>query len=213
LSLLEDAAKSFPDFELFHRDCVAILLHEGKKEQALERANRNILNFKGNYDMWIDCGAVYSRMGQYKRAEESYRMALSLQPNAQDAWFNWANMLLERQQYAQAEEHYLRVVRINPDNEEAWLQLAYCCLFSHDYYVALRYLEKGLTLKRNESAFFYVRSLVLEELQDLDGALSNIDKALKRGNDEELWKQLIKLLRKKGEDTTNVMQYMEDIIR
>ncbi|MEC7986794.1 MAG: tetratricopeptide repeat protein, partial [Myxococcota bacterium] len=106
LSLLEDAAKSFPDFELFHRDCVAILLHEGKKEQALERANRNILNFNGNYDMWIDCGAVYSRMGQYKRAEESYRMALSLQPNAQDAWFNWANMLLERQQYAQAEEHY-----------------------------------------------------------------------------------------------------------
>ena len=144
LSLLEEASEEYPNFELFHRDCVAILLHQKRPEEALQVAKSNMLKFKDNFNMWVDCGAVYNRMGRYRKAEEAYKYALALEPNAEDAWFNWANMLLDRKRYAQAEEHYLRVIRINKENEEAWLQLSYCCFFSKDHYVSLRYIEEGL---------------------------------------------------------------------
>ena len=210
LALLEEAAASYPNFLLFHRDCVAVLLHEEKLQHALERAKSNLLNFKDNFNVWIDLGAVYNRMGQYKRAETAYQTALAMEPSAEDAWFNWANMYLDRKQYAEAEECYLRVTRINKENEEAWLKLSYCCLFSQDYYVALRYIEEGIKRERNEKGFYYVKSLVLDKLQDIDGALTCIDKALKRGNDYELWKQLIALLKKKGEDTTEAEQFAKE---
>ncbi len=81
----------------------ALMLADSAQKLAPQNAHAHFLR-----------GRIYSEVGQWQNAEETYRRALALQPGYRGAWNNLGNNAYRQQKYNQAIAFYQKELAANP---------------------------------------------------------------------------------------------------
>jgi len=207
--LLRSSVAKFPLYLPLQRDMSALLLHEQKYEEALEKTRENFQVFGESSELWTDYGVIFRHINKPFQAKSAYQRAISLNPDSEFSWFNWANMHFEAGEYSQAEQLYLRVVRMNEKNIEAWVQLIISVFFTQEFVSAFHYVCEAKRRGGRLPIFLYWESRIQQQRKNIEEAKHAIHLALQNGNRKIYWEQLISLLILEGKDISEAEEFLK----
>lgn len=148
-------------------------------DAALNDFNQALLINPRIAAIYVECGNVFSALGQPIRALHSYEKALTLEPENVSALVNLGltfNLLNHKDK---ALHRFQQVVRIAPDDVAAHLNIA---LLLHNFSrstEALTHLERVTVLSPNSPEGFVVQGNVLSDLDRYAEALQSYDEAVR----------------------------------
>jgi tetratricopeptide (TPR) repeat protein len=99
-----------------HNNLAAVLLKEGKIEEAIDHCNQAIRITPDYADAYYNKGIAYNNLGQYQRAIEDYSEAIRLKPDYTDAFINRGFAYSMTGQYQLAIEDFNKLIRLQPDD-------------------------------------------------------------------------------------------------
>jgi len=126
-------------------------------------------------------GLVYTYRRDFPKAIASFKRVIQLDPSFTDAYNTLGILYTETGQYDAAKENLL--IAANASNyqtpENAYANLALLEIrFNRPPDSALRYIEKGLSLNNAFAPLYNLKGIILENSNDLRGAVENFEKAL-----------------------------------
>ncbi len=101
---------------LAHDNLAAVLIHEGKYDEAVHHCNRSLSIIPDNHLAYLNRGLIYFKLGQYKRAIEDYNRSLHFKPNYDKAYLYRGIAYGELDQNDQAIDDFNRAIKINPSH-------------------------------------------------------------------------------------------------
>ena len=127
-------------------------------------------------DAWNNRGVCLAKIQKYQEAVKSYNQAIAIKNDYSDAWNNRGVSLMKLGIYGEAIACFDNAVKIKPDFFSAWYNQARCYSLKNEVEVALKSLEKAISLNsgncqkmaKNEPDFEYIRDNEL--FQKLIGA-------------------------------------------
>ena len=116
-------------------------------------------------DAWNNRGVCLAKIQKYQEAVKSYNQALAVKNDYSDAWNNRGVSLMKLGIYGEAIACFDNAVKIKPDFFSAWYNQARCYSLKGEAEVALKSLEKAISLNggncqemaKNESDFENIR--------------------------------------------------------
>ncbi len=122
----------------------ATLTEQGRIDEAIAQLELAIQENPTLTTAHVDLGDIYRVQGNYEAAEESYRVATTLEPRNFDAQYGHGLVLQMLNRLADAVRAYLRALSINPNDFNANLNLATAYLQLQDSRQALPYARKAV---------------------------------------------------------------------
>ena len=176
------------------------------KSLALEALNlifssRDLISSKTNdFSLLLSkIGALISRYGDFKNADEAFKMAMSLNGKNIDAYINFAESLAQRKDYDRALKMTERALLIDRRNKRAWETKASIYEIIGDideaikvyrglialYPENLEYYEKYLKYKPDDYEILYKKGKILYKKGDLKGATDSFEEVVKHKPDHK----------------------------
>lgn len=121
----------------------------------------------------------YIQLEKYNKAEEIGKTALSHNPDSDSILFTFGVLYNQKNDYPKARKHLEAAIQINPDNSQYFFQLAKSHLGFNQIKIAKRLLERSLSLNPNNEPALKLLSLIEQETDSSEGAISLADKALR----------------------------------
>lgn len=109
----------------------SIQMIRGRNDDALSIFEQVAERFPDCAEAYDQAGVALSRIGNYDRAEENFKKAISLRPRFVNAYINLGNLYINRGTLALAIQPLREAIRIEPANAHAYLTLA-TALFNLD---------------------------------------------------------------------------------
>ena len=141
---------------------VATLINDYPKESKLFNIN----------------GACYAAIGDLEKAIDSYKKAISLNPNYAQAHFNLGNTYQDLCQFNDSISSYQHAISLNPDYHEAHNNLGGSLLDVSRVDDAIKSYKKAVKLKPDYIEAHFSLGLTLQELGRLDEATKYLEKTI-----------------------------------
>lgn len=153
----------------------AILMEEGKLEQALELLTTYALdNPEGSWDVWNDLGTLYYQLEQYERAQESFRRAIDVaQTMGLDVPFVHFNLGLCHNavgDYDAAKDEFSAALALDSSFAPAWAALGLLIAADGDYERAADFVGRAIDIDPDTPAHWYAMGQVMEFAGDKQAA-------------------------------------------
>ncbi len=101
-----------------------LLAHQtGRTQLALPLIERSLALRPHNVHFLTNAGLIYQSVGDWKKAEATYRELARLQPTDDKAWHNLGRALMEGANISEAEQAYRQAVSLCESNPEYWKNL------------------------------------------------------------------------------------------
>ena len=126
----------------------------------------------------IDLAQNYSAVGRPGKAEEHYRTALGINPNAQSARFSYSRFLIDQARLSEAAEVVRELLEINPHSAQAHVRMGSVLDEQGHREEAMRHYRIALENDPKLPQANYLLALHLVESGDLIAAESHLEKAL-----------------------------------
>ncbi|NES08197.1 MAG: tetratricopeptide repeat protein [Okeania sp. SIO2F4] len=97
-------------------------------------------------DAWNNRGVCLAKIQKYQEAVKSYNQAIAIKNDYSDAWNNRGVSLMKLGIYGEAIACFDNAVKIKPDFFSAWYNQARCYSLKSEVEVALKSLEKAISL-------------------------------------------------------------------
>lgn len=124
-SLWSDAVLKSPDKARPHVN-MGLILFDGKRFDEAERELLRAIEIKPYYPTALQyLGFISVRKGDYQRATEYYRTALSRYPEIAEIWYYLGHELETMGRYAEAEEAYKKAQTLKPDFMQPIIRLGH----------------------------------------------------------------------------------------
>jgi Flp pilus assembly protein TadD len=81
----------------------------------------------GNVDALLNCGTLHFEDGNFEKAAEYFRRAVTAQPENPLAQYNLGSVLEEMNQLEEARDHLRKAVSLDPGSSDAHYNLAFVC--------------------------------------------------------------------------------------
>jgi tetratricopeptide (TPR) repeat protein len=187
----DDALELFPNQGmLYYFNGYAHLRKRDYNEatSALEQAKKMVsgnTNLLGEINSML--GDAYNSAKQYDKSDEAYESALSIDPNNDVVLNNYSYFLaLRKENLDKAEKMSTQLVRNNPDNPvyldtHAWV--LYC---REKYKEAKKFIERAINSGKANATHFEHYGDILFKLGDVNGAVSQWEKAKEADTSNEL---------------------------
>lgn len=162
----------------FYRSVAKINLedYKGAEEDATLSMERNPFIV----DSYRVRGIARQNMLNFAGAIEDYESGLKLMPEDKTFLMNRAVCMAEIKRYEEADSSFRQLLKLDPKNDRAYLGLARLELVRKDTVTALEHIDKSLSISKNNSSAYAMRSDVLmRSKEDFAGALESIDEAIK----------------------------------
>lgn len=189
---------------------------EGKTEVALDEVKQVLTVDPSFPEAWNLRGLVYSRLGDNRTAEESFRRALSLNPRDSDTAHNYGWLQCQEGRYQEAEQSFQQALAnpVYPGRSRTYLAMGVCqaragriaeaeASLKRSYELDAGNPVTGFNLARvlyergeYERARFYIRRINNSELANAETLWLGV-KVEKRLNDPLAMNQLGEQLRKR----------------
>ena len=159
---------------------------QGRFREAIQ-AFESILTFdRDNYLVYLSLATLYEWEGELAQSEEAIERALDLRPLHFYTQYSAGRHYLNRNLLSNALYHAEIAAELAPNNPESIGLLVEIALRQRDTATALTLAEQLVELEPRNINHWYLRGVVLAEIQDYAGALSSFDRALLIRRDAEL---------------------------
>ena len=154
-----------------------VLQESGQLEEARNCLQRVVASEPGNASAHNNLGNTLKRLDEIAGAERHWRRALELEPAYAEPLSNLANLFREQGQYDLALDHGQAAIRLNPGLLDAYINLAAVESGRFRYRAAQAWLDRVLQLAPNHTLALAARAMVHKELDQLDAALVDAERA------------------------------------
>lgn len=141
---------------------VVKLIHEGKKEEALNRLKRLVKEDKLNAEAHYYLGVAYLQNNDFKKATKAFQTAMTLQPAlsaSAHAQFGYALVLRNNLKVASAEAH--KALDADPANPDALYTMALLNIREHSRDEALKNVDILIGLRPDLAEAYLLKSMAL----------------------------------------------------
>src|SRR5437763_9411677 len=118
---LRKAVESNPEEAMHWSALGAVLLPQGKSEEAADAFRRSLELNNNDPLTWSNLGAAQWAQGRLDEADDAYAKSVSLSRENLSILRNYARLLTERQQPERALKLLEEVLNREPHNESSWL--------------------------------------------------------------------------------------------
>ncbi|MEX2053148.1 MAG: tetratricopeptide repeat protein [Candidatus Paceibacterota bacterium] len=131
---------------------------------------------------------LYSERGEFKKAEEAYMRALSINEGAGFAqpYYNLGNLYRDRGDISGAVEQYKKAIEVDPGFIFAYQNLAVVYVNQNELANAALTLEDLKKIKPNDPVIYYNLAVIYLAQQEKDLSLENIQSGIKLSGSSEL---------------------------
>jgi tetratricopeptide (TPR) repeat protein len=162
---------------LFYSNRGVEAMTDGRDEESLAYFRHSIDAYPDIAGPWVNLGVLYSRRGLAEHAESAYLHALSADARDRSALVNLVKLYGERGDDALADQYRERVRRYQQRNPYYHYSLASSAYKDRRPREAVELIDKAIRLKKDEHQFYYLRSLALYDLGDMDAARRDLARA------------------------------------
>lgn len=169
-------------------------LHLGQHLKAFSHFKKAIQLDPTMPHSWTNLGALYSTKGLYSHAEAAYLQTLRYAPKDEAALNNLNRLYdyLEKQEHAKY--YRAQIVRFRENNPYYFHFLAQKSLEQDDLESAKRSINKAIRIKKDDPAFYYTKSVILEKSANRTDAARNLKLAIRHALPELKKRYQTKLL-------------------
>jgi tetratricopeptide (TPR) repeat protein len=185
--------------------------------QTLEDLNRIIAREPGNATLYRMRGTIYARSGQNREALVDFNQAVSLDANNVDNLSTRGLFYGQLKMFQEALKDFISITIIDPENDRAY------CLASRSFRQLGKYndsfffINMAIEFNRNEAAYYSDRAVLYLSSNQLDSALSDINRAIELAPDAnfytsrcEVYLRLAKQAKNKKQKTEYEKKAKED---
>lgn len=156
-----------------------IYIELGDFETALSSYQTSVEVNPNFFDGYVKLGIANAALGN-PIAEEYYKSAISLRPKSVEAKYNLAMYYQENKLYDEALAIYEQILELDSENASAAYNSGYIYLeYMQDYELGEKWFTEAIDRLPYYFQAFFNRGLCRESMDDLDGALSDYDEALR----------------------------------
>jgi Flp pilus assembly protein TadD len=112
-----------PSLALTHYAMSNLYTKRGESQKAIDELLEAV-KYQPSYSSYGNLGNAYLGLKDYRRAEESYRKAIFMEPQKTDAHYNLAVVLVRMDRKAEAAVEIWKVLAIAPDDKDALILLS-----------------------------------------------------------------------------------------
>ena len=124
----------------------------------------------------LNLGGLYTDMGQFEKAEQSYRKALQLQPQFIPAYVNFAQMLSNRGREVEAANLLRAGIRQSPESADIYHALGLSQVRQKKTPDAIDSLAKAAELDPDNRRYQYVYAVALQSVGKQEQAIETLQK-------------------------------------
>ena len=143
---------------------IEALFAQGQAGEALEQLRGFLENEPDNIRALNDLGTILMAKGERETAEQTFRRALSLEPDRRDVRLNLALSLAAGEKWSETAELVTRLLAENQNEARLWTLLAKVERAQGNLSAALEYLDKSLTLDSEQTELQTVRDKLAAEV-------------------------------------------------
>jgi len=128
-------------------------------QKALQKLEKLKANYSNDDELYFWIGAVYRRIGEFKRSFENTNYAISMNPSEWSYWQSTGITLQILRKYKKAEEYYKKVIYLNPSVYEPYWYLANLYLLTGKVKKAKEFLEQNSEFN-DQTSIILLRSYI-----------------------------------------------------
>ena len=170
---------------LFYGNLSVSELRDGEVRKSFAYLKKALELEPRNPDMWINLGAFFASQAAHEEAIQSYRLALDLKRSSKTAMSGLARSFAAIGEKELAETYASRVRRYRERNPFYHFAVAQVEFQNSNYALAVRAIDKAISLKRRNPRFHLLRGLAEEQLGDSEAAEESFAKAKRYGKSDE----------------------------
>jgi tetratricopeptide (TPR) repeat protein len=202
-SVADEAAKKYPNDRGLQLIAASQQADMGNAQQAIARVQGMLKNNADDREVYIALAQMYSRLKQWKEAEQNIDEALTLSTKQEDKDYTAfvAGSIYERQKkYDLAEEQFRKVLANDPKNAMALNYLGYMLADRGTRLdESLGYIRRAIALDPNNGAYLDSLGWAYYKMGNYELAEENLRRASDRiGNDPTVQDHLGELYNKTG---------------
>lgn len=160
-------------------------LQRGEYRNAFAYMRKGLLTDPGFHDLWVNLGALYSRVGALDYAERAYLEAVR-HDRSMIALSNLTRVYEQMGQHERADEYRREVARFRASNPYFRYQMARKALEAGELGSAIRHLQAAIRLKPEEDEFHFWLGVAYLKSGDPEKAQSLWSEARQLAGDEQL---------------------------
>ncbi|MGB8252242.1 MAG: tetratricopeptide repeat protein, partial [Anaerolineaceae bacterium] len=103
-------------------------------------------------------GQVYAREKQYQEADDHFKHAIELNPQAWNWWITRANTLRESEDLSSALIIYQQALELFPDRAPIYYEMAWAYRLAESKSKAIQAIEQALVFSTSSSEWYYIRA-------------------------------------------------------
>jgi tetratricopeptide (TPR) repeat protein len=148
----------------------------------------------------VNASLVYNAQGLNRRAEESLRRALEIEPESVAAHLNLAMLLVEMDRMREAEKEFRTVLRIEPDNAQAAYNLGVLLAGKGETEEGLSWCREAHRIEPENPKYTYTLAFYLHGAGESGEAVRVLEKAIEAGAGmADLYGLLARIYEERGE--------------
>jgi eukaryotic-like serine/threonine-protein kinase len=173
----------------------------GRYKEAIEEFNHAMERDPGNEEVYLGLADAYLKNGNAAKAEETYKVAISLRADYAAAYSRLGVFYYSTGQYARAEEMFTHVTTLAPDSWRGFANLGGVLHVQGKVPEAIRAYRRSLEIKANDQAASNLGTVYFLETREYRKAADAYRQATRlSANDHTLWGNLAAVLRWAGDD-------------
>lgn len=142
--------------------------------------------YSRNDSVWVNLGALYSRVGALDEAEKAYRYATKLNGRSLSALENLAIVLNKQGDSKSAESIFARLHKKRSKNPYYHLLLGDQALNNSDAALALKHYQKAIELNDKAHTFYFALARAYMQLGDIEASKTSLQQAKRLSDDLKL---------------------------
>jgi len=202
-TVADEAAKKYPDDRSLQLIAASQQADMGNSTQAIERVKAMLKHDSNDREIYIALAQMYSRLKQWKEAEDNINQAMALSTKQEDKDYATfvAGSIYERQKkYDLAEEEFRKVIANDPKNAMALNYLGYMLADRGTRLdESLGFIRRAVALDPNNGAYLDSLGWAYYKMGNYELAEENLRRASERiSNDPTVQDHLAELYNKTG---------------
>jgi protein O-GlcNAc transferase len=161
----------------------AVLVEARQPERAIQEAQK-VLTRPGakaatRVPAFMNIGYAYLKIGEFDKAEKSYRAALALDPKSAALHYDLAIALKMKDQIEPARKEFQRAIELDPSLAEAHYSLGIAEWQLGNFPAAIEQMKAALQIRPAYAEAHYMLGITLKQSGDLDQAMLELNEAIR----------------------------------
>ena len=159
---LQNILKEDPSNFQARRELSVLLADNGFNEEALKNLEYLVEYFPEDADLYYNLGILYEKTKSPKKAEKSYKKAISIYPH-EDFYYNLGEVLVTLEKWDEAAEAFKEVIKRDSKDGNSYFNLGLCYLHNENIKLATDNLQKAVEINPKDLyAQFYLGNIYMQ---------------------------------------------------